>query len=109
MAQQPIPISSARTFLPFVDFMIEIGAPVERWLEQHRLPINIYKDPNGFVPTMNYWEFVSFSCRKEGIEDLGLRLAQDLSYEAVGHRVMSRAFSAPTLLAGIDPDSPGAK
>jgi AraC-like DNA-binding protein len=101
MAQQPIPISSARTFLPFVDFMIEIGAPVERWLEQHHLPLHIHEDPDSFVPTLNYWEFVSFSSRKEGVEDLGLRIGQDLAYGALGHRVFAGSYSAPTLLTGI--------
>jgi len=73
---QPIPISSARSFLPYLDFMIEIGAPVERWLEQHRLPFNIHEDPDSFVPTMNYWEFVSFPQGKYPVDDSSLLLCQ---------------------------------
>jgi len=102
MEHQPIPISSARSFLPYVDFMIEIGAPVERWLEQHHLPFQIYEDTDSYIPTLNYWKFVAHSSRQEGIEDLGLRLGQDRSYDGVGHRVISSAFAAPTLLTGIE-------
>jgi len=102
MTLKSIPISSVRTFLPFLDFMIEIGAPVERWLERFRLPNQIHEDPDGFIPTRHYWDFVAFSTRKEGVEDLGVRLGHDHAYQGLGRRVTANAHAAPTLLVGIE-------
>ena len=101
MSQSPIPISTVRSFMPYIDFMVENGAPVDRWLERFRLPTHAYEDPDTYIPTRNYWDFVSFSSRKEGVEDLGLRLGNDRAYEAVGARVICATYSEPTLLSGL--------
>ncbi|TNF83741.1 MAG: AraC family transcriptional regulator [Acidobacteria bacterium] len=101
MERQTIPISKVRTILGFIDLMIEIGAPVETWLELHRLPVNIHEDPNAFVPTKNFWDFLAFAIRKEDIKNLGFRLGQDRTYEMLGQQALSRMATAPTLLACI--------
>lgn len=97
----PIPISCVRTLLPFVDLLIEVGAPVDAWLTRHRLPYQLYEDPEGFIPTRSYWDFVSFAAKKEGIEDLGLRVGHDRTYDALSVRVLARSYSAPTLYTGL--------
>lgn len=98
----PIPISAACTFLPILEFFLNLGAPVDRWLEECRLPYQIYEDSEAYVPTKNYWHFVSLAATKEGVDDLGLRVAHDHIYDINGLSVVASTFAEPTLLAGIE-------
>lgn len=52
MSASPIPVSTARTMIPFMDFMNRIGAPVDRWLEQCRLPMHLYENPDTPISTV---------------------------------------------------------
>lgn len=96
-----IPVSAAHTFMPYVEFLIKVGAPVDRWLERCKLPFHIYEDPYTYLPTMKYWEFVALAEQKEGMEDLGLRVSHERIFYGLGHRLLARIHAAPTLRAGI--------
>ena len=98
----PIPISRSHTLTPFLDFMIRNGAPVDRWLERCQLPSRVYEDPKSYIPTMNYWKFVSLAENKEGFEDIGLQIGRDHFYEIQSLRLVESILEAPTLLAGVE-------
>ncbi len=99
---KPVPVMSARTLIPFIDFLGDLGAPVERWLERCRLPSRLCEDPNAYISTLKHWEFVSLAANEEGIDDLGLMVAHDQGYKIIGPRVLGGVVSAPTLLLGIE-------
>jgi hypothetical protein len=46
MTTHTIPVCSARTVIPFLSFMRDRGAPVDRWVEQSRLPGHMHEDPD---------------------------------------------------------------
>jgi len=98
----PVRVSAACTFLPILEFMLKLGAPVDKWLEECRLPYQIYEDPATYIPTKNYWAFVARAEKSEGVDDLGLRIGQDQSFDALGLAVVAATYAAPTLLAGIE-------
>jgi len=108
-SDSPIQVSAACTFLPFLKLMLNLGAPVDRWLEECKLPYQLYEDPETYIPTKNYWAFVSLAEAKEAIDDLGLRVGQDQIYETHGFPLVASTYAAPTLLSGIQAFSRGVR
>lgn len=102
MTTGPIPVSSARTLIPFTDFMRWLGAPVDRWFERCRLPSRLHEMPDADISTLKHWEFVAIAAETEGIEDLGVRVAKHRIWDAIGPRILQGVASAPTLLRGIE-------
>lgn len=75
----PIPFVRANAFEPFVSFLNEIGAPVERWLRQARVPVSLLDDPEALVPVFSAHRFVELAARGERMEDLGMVVGQRAS------------------------------
>ena len=101
MGFDTIPVSRARIIQPYLEFMAKLGAPVDRWLEQCRLPLHIYGDSEAYIPTMNFGRFLSLAAEKAGIDDFGIRVSHDGIFNILGPRVVIAVHSAPTLLAGM--------
>lgn len=57
---------------PFVGFLEEIGAPVERLLAQSHLSPDAISRPGALIPLHLGLRFVEAAVRREGIKDLGL-------------------------------------
>ena len=96
-----IPLSRATTLIPFVDFMAEIGAPVEATLERCHLPPDLSPVSQGYIPTLKNWQFVSEMARSQGVEDLGLRVAHKSIREVLTRELLRRVLVAPTLLDAV--------
>ena len=102
MSQGPFPVCFARALSPYLDFLYGIGAPVDRWLEQCRLPVCLSEDLYASIPTLHEWRFIALAAQKTGVEDLAPRIAQNTIYQTLGPRVVGGVYSAPTLLCGIE-------
>jgi AraC-like DNA-binding protein len=102
MSTSAIPVCLVRTLSPYIEFLYESGAPVDRWLEQTRLPMFLLEDLDTHIPTLNTWRFISLAEKKEGIGDLALRVAQTRFFQMISPHVFVGVCSAPTLLCGIN-------
>jgi AraC-like DNA-binding protein len=67
-----IPLARSEGINPFVGFLEEIGAPVERLLTQAHLSPDTLSRPRTLFPLHLGLRFVEAAARREGIKDLGL-------------------------------------
>ena len=72
----PIPLVRANAFEPFVSFLNEIGAPVERRLRQARVPVSLLDDPEALLPLFSAYRFVELAARGEQMEAFGVVVGQ---------------------------------
>ena len=92
-----LPLSRATTLIPFLNFLDELGAPVDRVLAQEHLPLRVREKPGCYVATKLNWSFVGRMARQEGIEDLGLRVGHRAGVSILGRALYDRLDRAPTL------------
>ena len=92
----PIPLVTGWNLLPFVRFLRGIGAPVERWLAESRIPERAVERPDTAFPLYLGLDFVERAARAEGAESLGLDVGRHESADSLGPfgRLLSRS---PTL------------
>ena len=94
---QRIPISRASQLYPFIAFLKDIGTPVERHLERHKLPLGLLENPNMFVITRATYDFVEDMAEREGIDGFGWRIANP----SLTQKLSKKIASAPTLFEAI--------
>ncbi|MFB2892384.1 helix-turn-helix domain-containing protein [Aerosakkonemataceae cyanobacterium BLCC-F50] len=80
-----IPLIRASAVLPFVKFLNHIGAPTERYLKQVHLPIVNPENSENLVPLIQTLAFGELVARKEGIENLGMVVAQKSQLSELGN------------------------
>ena len=81
---RPIPLVTGWNLLPFVDFLHGIGAPVERWLADCRIPAAILEQPGRTVPLVLALDFAEHVARAEGADSLGLDVGRHAAAESLG-------------------------
>jgi AraC-like DNA-binding protein len=92
-----LPLSRATTLIPFLEFLDELGAPVDRALAQEHLPLRLREKPGCYVATKLNWGFVGRMARQEGLEDLGLRVGHQAGVSILGRALYDRLVGSPTL------------
>lgn len=80
-----IPFTRAASLINFTTFLNNIGVPTERYLRQARIPLSLIFDPELPVPLHLCYRFVELVTRKEGIDELGLLVAQQTSLNNLGN------------------------
>jgi AraC-like DNA-binding protein len=83
-AGQTIPFVRANVFAPFIGFLDAIGSPVERRLQQARLPLSLLEDGEALVPVVSAYRFLEVATRHEQIDDFGLVVGQRSSAFELG-------------------------
>ncbi len=82
---KPIPVVRANaSVLPFIQFLDKIGAPTERFLKQANFPITALREPEALIPLPQAFAFSELAARAEGIEDLGIVVAQHTQVSQLG-------------------------
>ncbi len=94
---QPIPLHRTTIVRPFTQFLGEIGAPVNRVLQQVKLPTLAIDDPNCFVSTSAFWEFIKIMAFIEHIDDLGFLVGKRFGANAVDPNFRKFLTRSPTL------------
>jgi AraC-like DNA-binding protein len=97
---QPIPLVRARYASGFVTSLRERGAPVERYLEQAHLPIDLLENADGLISAFSLWSFAGDAARDTGIRDLGL--AAGAAPVAAHGEFGTKVIYAPTLYGAIN-------
>jgi AraC-like DNA-binding protein len=87
----------------FVDFFLEVGAPVERGLARAKLPIGIVDDPSNYdyLPCRTFTNWLATECRFHGIDDIGSRTIQRSGINGLHPSVVASIKGAPTLYRGL--------
>jgi len=67
----PIPLHRVATAIPFIQYLHQAGAHIERELIRSSLPVMAMDDADCFIPSHNYWDFIASVAEREGIRDLG--------------------------------------
>ena len=108
---QPIPLVTGWNLLPFVQFLRGIGAPVERWLVESRIPVVTLDTPDRPVPLAFALDFAERVARAEGAESLGLDVGRHAAADSLGAfgamlarspTLYDRAQAACRLLSRVD-------
>jgi len=81
---QPIPLVSGWNLQPFAEFLRGIGAPVERWLVEARIPPDGLVEPDRPVPLRHVLNFVDRAARAEGAESLGIDVGRQTAADGQG-------------------------
>ncbi len=79
-----IPLIRTSNLLPFINFLDTVGTPVNRLLTDLYLERENIFNPYAVCTENQMWSFLAKSARLEGIEDLGILVAQQSSIEDLG-------------------------
>ena len=79
-----VPFTRACAMWPFVDFLDTIGAPTERFLQQAGIPVALLEQSEALVPLHLGYSFLEHAAYAEGIDNIGLVVAQQASAYDLG-------------------------
>lgn len=99
-----IPLLRSAVLLRFTDFLDQMGAPTERWLERSNLSPILLTNPERLIPMVQSSVFVERVARAEGIENLGFLVGQDTKASDLGQfgTMISHSLTLYDLLTTIE-------
>ena len=97
-----IPLHRVATALPFIDYLHQKGAALERELLRARLPVVAMDDPDCFIPSRNYWTLIANMAEREGMKDLGFRVGLQAGANAADPGLARRLGQLPTLHQALE-------
>jgi AraC-like DNA-binding protein len=87
---------------PYLEFLRDIGAPVERGLRHAKLPTMLTDDADTYLPQLPTITFLTEMSRTEGIDDLSLRVLRRLQFTDLGAPLAAAVHWSPTLEAALE-------
>lgn len=84
MTNPYIPLVRVSAFLPFVNFLKEVGTPTEKLLRQFKLPIFALDEPHALIPRHQAFAFIEKAAFLEGIFNLGCLVGEKTPFIALG-------------------------
>ncbi|MDH3889417.1 MAG: AraC family transcriptional regulator [Gammaproteobacteria bacterium] len=97
-----IPLHRVATAQPFMDYLHQQGAPVERELQRAYLPVQAMNDPDCFIPSHHYWNFIANVANREGIKDLGFLVGLHSGANAADPGLAKQLARLPSLHQALD-------
>jgi AraC-like DNA-binding protein len=79
-----VPLTRASQLKPFVTTLHRIGVPVERRLEEAKVPLHALQSPNLQIPERPLWVLLDRVSRGEGIPDLGFLIGEQSRIQDIG-------------------------
>ena len=98
---KPIPLIRASQIKPFSEFLNRLGTPVERLMKQARLPVFAVDEPDTLISYYSLFKFIEAAALSEGIQDFGLRVAQESRIDDIG-AFGKLLVSSPTLYKALE-------
>lgn len=74
--RQSIPLVRSSTLLGFINFLEQLGSPVDNLLQEFCIPKDCIFDLNDFCPEAQLFGFIERAARQEGIKYLGKLVAE---------------------------------
>lgn len=97
-----IPSFRAAHLLPYVNYLRQVGTPVERLLTQARLPTLFEDNLQAYLPLLQALDFLTAASRLEGIDELGLAAIERLEFADLSPSFVRAARAAPTLRVALE-------
>jgi len=93
---QPVALTRASILAPIVDFLAQVGTPIERLLEATGVPVSVLTDREALLPTASTARLMNEAARREGIPALGALAGEHADLDRLG--LFGRLIhDAPTL------------
>lgn len=86
---------------PFTRFLADVGAPVDAMLRRSRLPLHALENHNNYVPSANFYTFVTDMAARESIEDLGFRVGERFGANCGDPHMVALLRQSPTMFRGL--------
>jgi AraC-like DNA-binding protein len=93
------PLLRIAHLMAFTAFLRQLGAPVDRDLRHHGLPVSC-EDPDAFVPLLRIWSFFKTAARNEDSE-LGWLVGAHVGDHELNSVLLRKLETAPTLLQAL--------
>ena len=97
-----IPCYRAAHLRPYLDFLRDTGAPLERGLRLAGLPTLVASGADTYIPQRPTMEFLNNMVVREGIDEIALRALGKLQFSDLSEHLLARASCAPTLKATLE-------
>ena len=88
--------------MPFIHYLRQRGANIERELKRTSLPIMAMNDPDCFIPSRHYWDFIASMAERENIKDLGFRVGLQSGADAADPGMARRLAKLPSLHLALE-------
>ncbi|WP_455207981.1 helix-turn-helix domain-containing protein [Kaarinaea lacus] len=98
---QTVPIVRLAHLIPYIKFLREQGAPVDRELSRVKLPTHLPEEPGAYLPTLPVLAFLDNISRSEGIDELGLRAATHLDVNDLDRNLLALLNGSLTLISAL--------
>lgn len=98
---KPIPLHRVAILRPFVQFLIDVGTPVENGMRQAGLPVYALEDMNNYVPSQRFYTFLINMAHSQRIEDLGFRVGHSVGANCLDPHLAGLLRRSPTLYKGL--------
>ena len=99
--KKSVPLHRVAVVRPFVQFLEDVGTPVERMLSQAGLPYDALEFADNYLPSHGFWRFLVDAVFNEGINDLGFRVGQQFGVKVVDAKMSLLLQRSPTLFDGF--------
>jgi len=99
--KESIPVHRVAVLNPFARFLADVGTPVERGFRQASLPWYALEDEDNYVPSHNFYKFLVYMARSQGILDLGFRVGEKFGADTTDPHMTALLKKAPTLYQGL--------
>lgn len=102
MSVQPVPTIRAAHLSPYIEFLQDKGAQIDRALESSHLPTTIGENPDAHIPLVPALQFLSLAQRTQGFRDLGFLASSRIDLNLLTPSTLQLLLSAPTLHNALD-------
>jgi AraC-like DNA-binding protein len=98
---EPVHLHRIAILRPFVQFLTDVGTPVERGFRQAGLPVYALEDMNNYVPSQRFWAFLANMASNQRIEDLGFRVGYTIGADCMDPHLSALVRQSPTLYQAL--------
>lgn len=98
---QTVPIFRFAHLHPYIKFLRQLGAPVDRELSRVKLPTHLPEDPGAYLPTIPVLAFLHNISHSEGVDELGLRAALHIDVNDLDRNILALLTGSLTLISAL--------
>ena len=96
-----IPLHRVHILNHFVAYLQDLGGKVEYGLTRAQLPGTCIEEPDAFIPSLGFYDFVGAMSEQVGVEELGFLVGQSVGANLVSDRLEVALQAEPTLYRGL--------